>query len=141
RPTARVLELCTGSGCIPVAIAANAPQAEVTAVEQSEAALAIARRNAERHGVAGRIRFLQGDLFAPLKPGNRFDVIVSNPPYVATEDTEHLEPGVRLHEPHAALFAGPDGLDVIRRIVEGAPQYLEADGSLLIEFSPEQAGA
>lgn len=141
QPTARILELCTGSGCIPIAIAVNAPQAEVTAVEQSEPALALARRNAERHHVTGRVRFLQGDLFEPLEPDSRFDVIVTNPPYVATDDTEHLEPGVRLHEPHAALFAGPDGLEVIRRIVAGAPEHLAPGGTLLIEFSPEQSEA
>jgi release factor glutamine methyltransferase len=141
RPTARILELCTGSGCIPIAIAVNAPQAELTAVEQSEAALAVARRNAERHQVAGRLKFLQGDLFSPLKSGSRFDVIVTNPPYVAIDNTEHLEPGVRLHEPHDALFAGPDGLDVIRRIVAGAPDHLVPGGTLLIEFSPEQSEA
>lgn len=140
-PNARVLELCTGSGCIPISIAVNAPQTEVTAVEQSEAALAVARRNAERHQVARRVRFLQGDLFAPLEPASLFDVIVTNPPYVATDDTEHLEPGVRLHEPHAALFAGPDGLEVIRRIIRVAPQHLIPGGTLLMEFSPEQSQA
>jgi len=141
QPTARILELCTGSGCIPIAIAVNAPQAEVTAVEQSEAALALARRNAERHDVTGRVRFLQGDLFAPLEPGSRFDVIVTNPPYVATDDTEHLEPGVLLHERHEALFAGSDGLEVIRRIGAGAPDHLVPGGTLLLGFSPEQSEA
>jgi release factor glutamine methyltransferase len=141
RPSARILELCTGSGCIPIAIAVNAPQAEVTAVEQSEAALAVARRNAQRHQVTGRVTFLQGDLFGPLEPGRLFDVIVTNPPYIATDDTRQVEQGVQLHEPHAALFAGPDGLDVIRRIIAGAPQHLAPGGTLLIEFSPEQAEA
>jgi release factor glutamine methyltransferase len=141
QPAARVLDLCTGSGCIAVAIAVNAPRTRVTAVEQSQAALALAHRNAQRHHVAERMQFRQGDLFLPLEPGSRFDVIVTNPPYVASDDTEHLEPGVRLHEPHAALFAGPDGLEVIRRIVAGAPQHLAPGGTLLIEFSPEQSEA
>lgn len=137
----RVLELCTGSGCIPIAVAVNAPRAAVTAVEQSEAALAVARRNALRHDVAARVAFLLGDLFEPLDTEAPFDVIVSNPPYVATDETQRVQPDVRLHEPHEALFAGADGLGVIRRIIDTSPAYLKPRGTLLIEFSPEQADA
>ena len=139
RPHPKVLELCTGSGCIPVAVAVNAPGAAVTAVEQSEAALAVARRNSARHNVADRVTFLQGDLFGPIEAGEMFDVIVSNPPYVAESETERLQPDVQLHEPHVALFAGGDGLAIIRRIIEHAPRYLVGGGTLLMEFSPEQA--
>jgi len=134
-----VLELCTGSGCIPVSIAVNAPGAVVTAVEQSEPALEVARRNAVRHGVENRVTFLQGDLFEPVAAGANFNVIVTNPPYVAANDHERLQPDVRLHEPRTALFAGEDGLDVIRRIVTQSPAFLAPEGTLLIEFSPEQA--
>lgn len=136
----RILDLCTGSGCIPIAIAVNAPGADITAVEQSESALEVARRNALRHGVEDRVTFLHGDLFQPVPSGAVYDVIVTNPPYVATNDNERLQPDVRLHEPHTALFAGEDGLDVIRRIVADAPALLVSGGTLLIEFSPEQAG-
>jgi release factor glutamine methyltransferase len=135
----RVLDLCTGSGCISIAIAVNAPRAAVTAVEQSDAALAVARRNAVRHGVVERVTFLEGDLFGPVAASASFDVVVSNPPYVAEDDSERLQPDVRLHEPHAALFGGRDGLDVIRRIITEAPEHLVPGGVLLIEFSPEQA--
>jgi release factor glutamine methyltransferase len=138
-PQPRVLELCTGSGCIPIAVAVHAPQASVTAVERSEAALEVARRNAQRHNVAGRVTFHSGDLFSPIDAETRFDVIVSNPPYIATTDTRSVEADVRLHEPHEALFAGADGLDVIRRIINEAAPYLVPEGTLLLEFSPEQA--
>ena len=135
----RVLDIGTGSGCIAIAIAHRAPTAAVTAVDISESALVVARRNAERHHVADRVSFLQGDLFAPLGAGEEFDVIVSNPPYVSTDDQTGLEQDVVRHEPHGALFAGRDGLDVIRRIIDTAPQHLRAGGSLFLEFSPEQA--
>ncbi|MCA9024353.1 MAG: peptide chain release factor N(5)-glutamine methyltransferase [Planctomycetaceae bacterium] len=135
----RVLDIGTGSGCIAIAIAHRAPTAAVTAVDISESALVVARRNAERHNVADRVSFLQGDLFAPLGAGEEFDVIVSNPPYVSTDDQTGLEQDVVRHEPHGALFAGRDGLDVIRRIIDTAPQHLRAGGSLFLEFSPEQA--
>ena len=135
-----VLELCTGSGCIPIAVAVNARGVAVTAVERSESALTVARRNAVRHDVADRVTFLEGDLFGPVDAAVTFDVVVSNPPYVSEEDSDRLQPDVRLHEPHAALFAGRDGLDVIRRILAEAPQYLVDGGILLLEFSPEQSG-
>ncbi len=141
--TATVLDLGTGSGCIAVAVAVNAPTASVTGIDLSDAALAVARRNAERHKVAERVTFLHGDLFEPLPlpslEQGGFDVIVSNPPYVATSDAATLPPDVLRHEPENALFAGADGLDIIRRIVENSPRFLNPGGTLLIEFSPEQA--
>jgi len=137
--TPSFLDLGTGSGCIAVAIARQASTATATAIDRSEPALAVARRNAERHQVADRVTFLQGDLFEPLSPSNTFDVIVSNPPYVATDDNVGLQPDVVRHEPHAALFSGKDGLETIRRIIERAPSFLKPQGTLLFEFSPEQA--
>ncbi|MCA9073445.1 MAG: peptide chain release factor N(5)-glutamine methyltransferase [Planctomycetaceae bacterium] len=134
-----VLDLGTGSGCIAIAIAVHAKNTNVSATDLSEAALAVAKRNATAHEVADRVTFRQGDLFAPLSTDDIFDVIVSNPPYVATDDQSDLAPDVRQHEPHEALFSGGDGLDHIRRIVDGAPQHLKSGGTLLIEFSPEQA--
>lgn len=139
-PVPRVLDLCTGSGCVGIAIAKNAPAAQVTAVELHEPALAAARENVERNGVQGRVMVLQGDLYAPIPSGERFELIVSNPPYVAQSEISELPRDVRDHEPHSALDGGPDGLDVIRKIVEDAPAWLAPGGRLLLEFSPEQAG-
>lgn len=119
----------------------NCPNAEVTAIDLSQAALNIARANAETHSVAGRIRWLCGDLFAPLTTDTQFDLIASNPPYIASAEIETLAADVRLHEPRSALDGGPDGLDVIRRLIAGAPQYLVPQGKLLIEISGEQADA
>lgn len=137
----RVLDIGSGSGCIVISLAVNCPNAEVTAIDLSEAALGIARQNADKHEVASRIRFLQGDLFAPLTTGEQFDLIASNPPYIASAEIETLAADVRLHEPRLALDGGPDGLDVIRRLVADASQHLAPQGKLLIEISDEQADA
>lgn len=137
----RILDLGTGSGCIAITCAARLPKAQVTAVDISPAALAIARKNAERNKVADRIEFFEGDLFAPLAPSARFDVIVSNPPYVADGEMDSLPADIRLHEPASALRAGPDGLSVMRRLVHDAPRFLNPGGMLAVEFSPEQADA
>ncbi len=135
----RVLDLGTGSGCIAVAIAVNHAGAAVTAVDRSGAALVVASRNARRHGVADRVEFLEGDLFAPLPADAQFDIIAANPPYVAKDEMAALQPEVRRHEPPEALEGGVDGLDVIRRIVQGAGPVLGVGGPLLLECSPEQA--
>lgn len=172
--THRILDLGTGSGCIAVALAKNLPDAALFASDISEAAVNVARRNAARHGVAERIEFRVGDLFAPweatregpaeanvslqrergptddtgaarpgsatARPGSAlFDVIVSNPPYVATAPGTPVAENVRKYEPHAALFAGPDGLDVIRRIIAEAPRWLAPNGHLLMEMAFDQA--
>lgn len=137
----RVLDVGTGSGCIAISLAMNCPNAEVTAIDLSESALGIARQNADKHEVSSRIRFLQGDLFAPLSADEQFDLIASNPPYIASAEIETLSADVRLHEPRAALDGGPDGLEVIRRLVAAAPQHLVPQGKLLIEISGEQADA
>ena len=135
----RIVDVGTGSGCIAIAATVNCPQARVTAIDVSEAALAVARQNAERHRVADRIRFLQGDLLAPLESGEQFGLVVSNPPYVAEGEIDQLQAEVRLHEPRSALTAGTDGLDVIRRVISEAPLWLVSGGELLFEISPEQA--
>ena len=137
----RVLDVGTGSGCIAISLAVNCSNAEVTAIDLSQAALDIAQTNAEAHKVASQIRWLCGDLFAPLAPGEKFDLIASNPPYIASAEIETLPADVRLHEPRSALDGGPDGLDVIRRLIATAPQHLAANGKLLIEISGEQAAA
>lgn len=137
----RILDLCTGSGCIAIAAAVNLPNAAVTATDVSADALAVARENADRHGALARIRFLEGDLFAPLMASDQFDVIASNPPYVSDTEMATLPADVRLHEPHQALRAGPQGLDVIARLIAGAGQHLAPAGVVLIEISPEQADA
>lgn len=134
---ARILDLGTGSGCLAIAVAKRLPQSEVTAVDASAAALAVARENAARHGV--KIRFVQGDWFAPLA-GERFDLILANPPYVAENDP-HLAQGDVRFEPRGALAAGPDGLDDIRRIVAEAPAHLRPDGRLWCEHGYDQAQA
>lgn len=138
RERARVLDLGTGSGCIAVAVAANHPGAQVTAVDVSQRALAIAAENVARHGVGDRVRLVCGDLFDPLAADEQFDLVLSNPPYVRRDELEHLQPEVRLHEPRLALVAGADGLELYRRIANGAPQRLAAGGALLVECSPEQ---
>lgn len=140
-PASRVLDLCTGSGCVAIAIAVHARAADVTAVDASPAALQVACRNAVRHHVDDRILLLEGDLFAPLSDARPFEVIVSNPPYVARADEMSLPPDVRRHEPPEALFAGTGGLDVIGRIVDDAPAHLTPGGLLALEISPEQAEA
>ncbi len=134
----RVLDLGTGSGCIAIAVAARHGGAVVTAVDLSPEALAVARRNAERHQVGGRIRFLEGDLFGPLDEGERFDFIVSNPPYVRTGDLEGLAPEVGRYEPRLALDGGGDGFAVIDRLIAAAPAYLAPGGCLLVEIGHDQ---
>lgn len=132
----RVLDLGTGSGAIAIAIAVNRPDSTVTAVDQSEAAVAIARQNAEKLG-ATNLRLLQSDWFSALT-GECFDFIVSNPPYIADADP-HLSQGDLRFEPSSALASGTDGLDDIRRIVATAPAHLERGGWLLLEHGYDQA--
>lgn len=137
----RMLDVGTGSGCVAVAAAVNLPALHVTAVDISPAALRIAGENAARHNVADRIRLAESDLFAGFESGERFDVVASNPPYVADCEMATLPPDVRLHEPALALRAGLHGLDVITRLVAEVPPYLTEAGLLLVEISPEQAAA
>ena len=128
----RVLDLCTGSGCLAILAAHIFPNAEIDAVDLSPPALEVARRNVEESGFADRIGLHQGDLFAPLK-GRRYDLIITNPPYVDADAMAALPPEYR-HEPEMALASGEDGLDTVRRILKEAPKYLTPDGALLCEF-------
>jgi len=139
--TPSILDLGTGSGCIAITAAVNVPAAQVTAVDISPAALEVARRNARRHKVESRVEFVLGDLFAGLTPGRTFDWVVSNPPYIPQAELATLAADVRLHEPTLALDGGPDGLAIIRRLLAEAPAWLNPGGTLLCEFSPEQAAA
>lgn len=135
-----ILDLCTGSGCIAVALARHLGAARLLASDCSEPALGVARRNAERHGVSERIEFRLGDLFACWE-GQAFDMIVSNPPYIGVAEATSLPVTVRDFEPHVALFAGPDGLAILRRIAEQAAGFLRPGGRLLLEVGYRQAGA
>jgi release factor glutamine methyltransferase len=138
----RVLDLGTGSGCLAVTVAKQHPRAKVTAVDVDHEALAVARRNAQRHGVSQRITFCQGDLFAPLAAGERFDLILSNPPYIPEGEIPKLAPGVRDYEPHVALNGGADGYAVLERIATQAKDYLTPGGFLVVEIgSPQESRA
>jgi release factor glutamine methyltransferase len=132
-PSPRILDIGTGSGAIAIALAHKIPSALVTAIDISESALSIAHQNAARNGVAGRVRFLQGDLLAPVA-GEQFDFIVSNPPYVPGSDRDSLAVEVRDHEPSLALFAGNDGLDIYRRLIPAAFASLVPDGFIALEI-------
>jgi len=139
--TPAVLDLGTGSGCIAVSLAHLKKDAHVTATDISPDALDVARRNAAKHGVAERMTFLQGDLFAALPPESNFDLIVSNPPYIAQSEFASLAPDVRDHEPRLALDGGPDGLAFYRRIASGVGPFLKPSGSLLLEIGYTQEDA
>ena len=138
---ATVLDFGTGSGCIAIAIAAQAPVAELHATDVSEAALEIARRNAERHQVTGRIHFHIGDGFGALPAGLTFDLIVSNPPYIASDEIATLQPEVRNHDPRLALDGGPDGLDFYRRLAGEGVTRLNEGGRLVVELGDGQETA
>lgn len=135
----RVLDLCTGSGCVAIAVAKNCPSAQITATDLSPAALDVARGNAQKHQIQHRIQFHGGDLFAALPSMAQFDIIATNPPYVATAELDALAQDIRKYEPRIALDGGPDGLDIVRRIIVEAPGRLAPGGWLFIEISPEQS--
>jgi release factor glutamine methyltransferase len=139
QPPATVIDVCTGSGCLAVSLAREFGGADIIATDISEAALDVARRNAQRHQVAARIAFRAADLLDGIT--TRADLIVSNPPYVARRDTARLAPEVRDHEPHVALFAGDDGLAVYRRLLPAARERLTRHGRLVIEIGQHQADA
>lgn len=134
---AQVLDLGTGSGCIAISLALERPLSQITAVDASPAALAIAKENALCLGAAN-IEFIQSEWYTALD-AQKFDIIVSNPPYIP-EDDPHLTRGDLRFEPLTALASGSDGLDACRRIVEGAAEYLEAGGWLLLEHGYDQSG-
>lgn len=135
----RQLDLCTGSGCVAIAMARQRPTAKVHASDISSAALALARENAYRLG-AYNVAFAESDLFAAFAR-KRFDVITANPPYIATAELATLQPDVRDHEPRLALDGGEDGLDLVRRIVAEAPDHLDEGGLLAMEVGAGEAPA
>lgn len=132
----RVADVGTGSGIIAITIARQSPQARVTALDISPAALGVARQNADRLGVADRVELVESDLLAALPREARFDAIVSNPPYVSTSEFAALARDVKAYEPELALLAGPTGTSVIERLVPQAAEHLTPGGSLLLEISP-----
>jgi release factor glutamine methyltransferase len=137
-PAPRVLDVGTGSGCIAVSVAKQHLGATIVAVDVSGEALHVARRNAERHGVAGRIQLLNSDLYAALDGAAPFALIVSNPPYIPAASIPNLAQGVRDHEPRLAVDGGPDGFAVFDRLIAGAADRLAAGGWLLVEIGFDQ---
>ncbi len=133
----RVLDIGTGSGAIALSVARERPQAAVTATDISPAALQIARENADELQVGERLRFLEGPLFAPVE-GEQFDLIVSNPPYLAGTSRQSLPPELE-HEPDQALFGGTDGYEVLRPLAAGVFEHLASGGHVLVEIDPGQA--
>jgi len=138
-PTA--LDFGTGTGCIAIALAVKCPGAQITALDVSAEALALARQNAESNKVTERIEFLEGDGLAALAGKTGFDLIVSNPPYIASAEIETLEPEVRDFDPRAALDGGADGLEFYRRLAREAAACLKPDGKIMVEFGDGQAEA
>ena len=139
--TLRIADLGTGSGAIAVALAKELTDAEIVAVDLSADALAVARRNAARHGVANRIKFVRGDLFAAIGARAALHLIVSNPPYLPNAEIAGLEPEVSRWEPRGALAGGPDGLDCYRRIAEHASNRLVRSGALALEIGAGMSAA
>lgn len=139
-PQPRIVDVGAGSGAIAVTLAAKLAYAEITAIDLSAAALAVARRNAKSNSVAGKIRFLEGDLLAPVAE-ERFEIVVSNPPYVPQGDRDGLAVEVRDFEPGLALFAGDTGLDIYRRLIPDAFAVLIPGGILAMEIGFGQSGA
>jgi release factor glutamine methyltransferase len=139
--TPRIIDLCTGSGCIAAALAHHLKSATVLAIDISPAAVAVARKNIERLGLAERVIVEQGDLFEPLSrmvDVQPFDLIVANPPYIRTSDLETLDKSVREYEPVSALDGGLDGLSLHRRILDEAPQRLISGGRIYLEIAFDQ---
>lgn len=133
-----IADLGVGSGAIAVALAVSLPEAHVYGTDCSEEALEIARRNADRHGVGRRVHLRHGDLLGPLD-GLDFDAILSNPPYVRSDEITHLQPEIALFEPRGALDGGPDGLDYYRRIVPDSRDFLRPGGWLAVEIGIGQS--
>ena len=138
--SATVLDLGTGSGAIALAIAHDAVQAKVTAIDQSSEALDIARINANRLNMVSRVRFIQGNWYEPLEAGASFDIILSNPPYIAAHDA-HLDQGDLRFEPRSALTDQGNGLSCIKAIISGAMEYLNPNGLIAIEHGFDQSDA
>ena len=141
---ATIVDVCTGSGCIAVAIARQRPRAQMIATDRSKPSLDVARQNAVRHEVCERITWFEGDLLRPLAAKGlegRIDVIVSNPPYIAEAEWATLQPEVQLFEPRDALVAGPRGTELHERLLQEAGRYLSRGGALIMEIGAGQAHA
>ena len=139
---ARILEVGTGTGCIAVAVAHQLPGVRVTATDINTLAIETAARNAQRHGVADRVEFVLTDLVSAIaRPDEGFDVVCSNPPYVEDGEWPALPPVIRLHEDPRALVAGPDGMDLIRRLARDAIELLRPGGLLALEIGDGQSEA
>jgi len=139
-----ILDLCTGSGIVPITLAKRIATSTLTATDISPKALAVARENAEIHKVTERITFLEGDLFEPLAKmaaPTLYHIITANPPYIPTKDVAELPPTIRDHEPRLALDGGMDGLAFHRRIIEGCRPYIHAGGMLVLEIQFDQGPA
>ena len=128
----RILDMCTGSGCIAIALAYAFPESEVDATDSSKEAVEVASINAEHHNMQYQVALMESDLFAKIPAENQYDLIVSNPPYVDAEDMADL-PAEFLHEPELALAAGQDGLDLVRKMLAQAADYLTENGLIVIE--------
>ncbi|MDP6380091.1 MAG: peptide chain release factor N(5)-glutamine methyltransferase [Phycisphaerae bacterium] len=138
-PAPLIADICTGCGCVAVALAVNVPQARLLAADISPDAIALAKENAEAHSVADRVEFFEGDLLAPLADyAGKIDVLVANPPYVTEEEYGALAPEIRDYEPRDALVAGPAGTEMHRRIIAEAAEYLKPGGILLMEIAANQ---
>jgi release factor glutamine methyltransferase len=133
-----VLDVGVGSGVLSVSAALENPELDITALDISEAALAVARQNAESLEAVERIKFFQSDLFAGLRPGQRFDIIASNPPYIADGEYDGLPPEVKA-DPTIALLGGLKGMDIINRLISEGPEYLKRPGYLMFEIGYDQA--
>ena len=136
-----VCDLCSGSGCIAAAIAKNFPNARILATDICDAALSVAATNVEKYQLQDKITLLSGDLFDPIIPQLdvcKFDLIVCNPPYVSSGEYEKLDKNVKNYEPRLALFAGEDGMDIYRRIIEKVDSYLKPDAALILEIGYAQ---
>lgn len=130
----KILEIGVGSGCLIITLLGFAKAAQGTAVDISKKALEIAAKNAQTHEVASRLKLINGDLFSALNQGEKFDLIISNPPYIPSHDIEKLEPEVKNHEPLLALDGGVDGLDFYRRIAAEARNFLKENGAIFLEI-------
>ncbi|MFC1676961.1 peptide chain release factor N(5)-glutamine methyltransferase [Planctomycetota bacterium] len=143
-PDQLVCDLCTGSACIAIAIAANCSTARIIATDICDSALKIAEQNIEKHRLKDRIKLLQGDLFEPIIPQldtEKFDLVVTNPPYVSSAEFDQLDKNIKDYEPASALLAGDDGLDICRRIIASAEKFLKPDGALFMEIGCNQGTA
>ena len=138
---ATALDFGTGTGCIAIALAAKCPNTKITALDFSVDALALAKQNALQNQVAERIEFLHSDGFAALAGNTQFDLLISNPPYIASAEIETLDPEVKDFDPRGALDGGADGLDFYRRLAAEAKPFLKPDGKIMLEFGDGQADA